>query len=105
MTESLRFFSFQLQPLPRMNTEISVTSQTLYVVFQLLRGSTTFKLFAFFRLVFHALKFRYKTPSASRRACSELNVALGIILEEFSRNRIDVLPYFSSSMHWIEGVC
>ena len=56
------------------------------------------KLFAFFRLVFHALKLRHKTSSASRRASSELNVASGIILKEFSRNGFDVLPYFSSSM-------
>ena len=32
------------------------------------------------------------------RASSELNVASGIILKEFSRNGFDVLPYFSSSM-------
>ena len=56
------------------------------------------KLFAFFRLVFHALKLRHKTSSASRRASSEWNVASGIILKEFSRNGFDVLPYFSSSM-------
>ena len=38
--------------------------------------------------------FRHERSLAS----SELNVASGIILKEFSRNGFDVLPYFSSSM-------
>ena len=69
-------------------------------------GAFTTSYLHFSASYFTPLKLRCKISSASRRACSELNVAYWIILYEFSTNRIDVLPYFSSSMGLrIEGVC